>query len=131
MKFVRQQLIQRLLHSRIAIAVLLAMPGMGLLLLLVQALIGGINREVVVGALFGAFLMPFWLSPSRSRNRRTPRREWRVGIVVTVSLLLGALLAESLAFRIAFVILAVGSAVLTTLALHEDRRARNSRTHGR
>ncbi len=62
---------------------------------------------------------------------RIHRREWRVGIVVTVSLLLGALLAESLAFRIAFVILAVGSAVLTTLELHKDRRARNSRTHGR
>ncbi len=62
---------------------------------------------------------------------RIHRPELRVGIVVTVSLLLGALLAESLAFRIAFVILAVGSAVLTTLALHEDRRARNSRTHGR
>jgi hypothetical protein len=62
---------------------------------------------------------------------RIHRREWRVGIVVTVSLLLGALLTESLAFRIAFVILAVGSAVLTTLALHEDRRARNSGTHGR
>ncbi len=71
MKFLRQ-LIQQLLHSRMAIAVLLAMPGMGLLLLLVQALFGGINREVVVGALFGAFLMPFWLSPSPSRNRRTP-----------------------------------------------------------
>ncbi len=66
------QLIQQLLRSRIAIAVLLAMPGMGLLLLLLQALIGGISREVVVGALFGAFLMPFWLSPSPSRNRRTP-----------------------------------------------------------
>ncbi len=46
---------------------------------------------------------------------RVHRRERRVGIVVMVSLLLGALLAESLAFRIAFVMLAVGSAVLTTL----------------
>jgi hypothetical protein len=54
MKSVRH-LIQQLLHSRVAIAVLVAMPGMGLLLLLVQALIGGINREVVVGVLFGAF----------------------------------------------------------------------------
>ncbi len=62
---------------------------------------------------------------------RIHRRERRVGIVVTVSLLLGALLAESLAFRIAFVILAVGSAVMTTVALHEDQRARNPRTHGR
>ncbi len=62
---------------------------------------------------------------------RIHRREWRVGIVITASLLLGALLAESLAFGIAFVILAVGSAVLTTRALHDDRRAQNSRTHGR
>jgi hypothetical protein len=40
-------------------ALLLAMPGMGLLLFLFQTLIGGLTWEVVVGALFGALFLPF------------------------------------------------------------------------
>ncbi len=52
------------------------------------------------------------------------RREWRLGVFLTVSLLLAALLTDSLVLRIAFVILVVGSGVLTALALQEDRRSR-------
>ncbi len=54
---------------------------------------------------------------------RLYNREWRVGLLVTFSTLVAALLTKSSGFRIVFVILALAAGVLTVLAFREDRRA--------
>jgi hypothetical protein len=51
-------------------------------------------------------------------------REWRVGLLLTFSTLVGALLTNSPGFRIVFVTLAIAAGVLTVLAFREDRRAK-------
>jgi hypothetical protein len=53
---------------------------------------------------------------------RLYNREWRVGLLLTFSTLVGALLANSPGFRIVFVKLAIAAGVLTVLAFREDRR---------
>ncbi len=55
---------------------------------------------------------------------RLYKREWRVGLVLTFSTLMGAFFTDAYGRRIVFSILAVAAAILTLLAFREDRRAR-------
>ncbi len=57
---------------------------------------------------------------------RLYKREWRVGLVVTFSTLMGAFFTDAYGLRTVFSILAVAAAILSVLAFREDRRTRKS-----